>query len=154
MGTIIEDLYEHEGYGARRLRDGSLTGISLRETAASDAYIAACGCGWQGEHAHPPTEEGYESAVDEWERSHARPLLAETVPAGVDTAIRDAKQAIGRLARERPAAALRVRDELGGWIAVSRHRLDHPDSNERKVTRMRARLDALEQPGSTRSLGV
>ncbi len=79
MGTIIEGLYDQEGFGAHPL---------LR-------HVASCGCGWQGQQAYPPTEKSYESAVEDWERSHARPLPAETVPAPVDTAIRDAKQAIG-----------------------------------------------------------
>lgn len=109
VGTIIEDLYDHEGFGARRLPDGSLSGVWSRETAHFDAYLAACGCGWQGGHAHPPTEAGYESAVYEWERAHARPLLAEAVPPGVKSAIRDARQAIGRLARDPPAGARRAR---------------------------------------------
>ncbi len=149
MGTIIEDLYDHEGFGARRLPDGSLTGTWSRDTARFDAYVAACGCGWQGGHVHPPTEEGYEAAVDEWERSHARPLLAETVPAGVDTAVRDAKQAIGRLLRERPRAAARVLDDLGTWTALARQRLDPP-----VVDPVRLRLDALSHRGPGEALGL
>lgn len=45
MGTVIEDLYDHEGFGARRLPDGSLTGTWSQQTARFDAYVAACGCG-------------------------------------------------------------------------------------------------------------
>ena len=48
-------------------------------TASFEAYVASCGCGWQG-GAHPPTEDGYESAVEEREADHARPQLARTVP--------------------------------------------------------------------------
>ncbi len=149
MGTIIEDLYDHEGYGARRLPDGSLTGTWTRQTARFDVYVAACGCGWQGKQTHPPTEEGYESAVDEWERSHARPLLAETVPAGADAAIRDAKQAIGSLLRERPRAAARVLDDLGDWTALARRRLDPP-----AVDPVRLRLDALAHRDRSQALGL
>ena len=41
MGMIIEDLYDHEGFGARRLPDGSGTGIWSAKTAAVEAYVAA-----------------------------------------------------------------------------------------------------------------
>ena len=87
MGSIIEDLYDHEGYGARRLPDATLTATGTAEGTAFDSYVAACGCGWRGGD-HPPTEEGYDTAVDEWEHDHARPLLAETVPAHVLAASR------------------------------------------------------------------
>lgn len=143
MGTIIEDLDDHEGYGARRLPDGTLTATWSAGTARFSAYVAACCCRWHGGE-HPPTDEGYESAVDEWERDHARPLLAETVPASVVAAIKDAKQAIGRLARERPSAALRVIEELGSWVAVTGDRLGDPVPEA--ASRMRHRLDGLAEP--------
>ena len=114
-----------------------------------DAYVAACECGWQGDHAHPPTEEGYESAVDEWERDHARPLLATTLPADVDSAIKEAKQAIGRLLRERPGAAARALEDLGTWVALARRRLDPP-----AVDSLRLRLDALSRRGPGEALGL
>jgi hypothetical protein len=82
VGVIIEDLYDHEGYGVRRLPDGTLTATWSAETAAFDAYVAACGCGWHGGE-HPPTDDGYEAAVDQWEHDHARPLLAKAVPIAV-----------------------------------------------------------------------
>jgi hypothetical protein len=65
----------HEGYGARRLPSGELTGTWTHETRAFDAYVAACDCGWSGDHAHPPTEAGEDAAVDEWKRVHMLPLL-------------------------------------------------------------------------------
>lgn len=83
MGSIIEDLYDHEGYGARLLPDGTLTATWSAETASFEAYVAACSCGWRGGE-HPPTDEGYDAAVDAWEHDHARPLLADTVPAQRD----------------------------------------------------------------------
>ena len=66
MGVILDDLWDHEGYGARRLADGTETGMWSLATASFEAYVASCGCGWEG-GAHPPTEDGYKSAVDEWE---------------------------------------------------------------------------------------
>jgi hypothetical protein len=57
MGVILDDLWEHEGYGARRLPDGTLTETSSAATASFDAYVASCGCGWHGGD-HPPTEDG------------------------------------------------------------------------------------------------
>ncbi len=45
---ILDDLYDHEGYGARRLPDGTVTGTWSAETATFEAYIASCGCGWHG----------------------------------------------------------------------------------------------------------
>ncbi len=91
MGVILDDLWDHEGYGARRLADGTHTGMWSVATANFEAYVASCGCGWEG-GAHPPTEHGYESAVEEWEDDHARPLLARTVPDEVRSLIRDTEQ--------------------------------------------------------------
>lgn len=142
MGSILEDLYDHEGYGARRLPGGTITAGWTAETAEFEAYVAACGCGWHGGGDHPPTDEGYEAAVDQWEHDHARPLLAETVPANVSRAVADARQAIGNLARQRPVAALRALDELAEWTGALRHRLG-PAAGTTAVDRIRARLDAL-----------
>lgn len=59
MGSYLEDLDGHEGYGARRLPDGTLTATWSTATARFDAYIAACSCGWLGGE-HRPAEDGYE----------------------------------------------------------------------------------------------
>jgi hypothetical protein len=138
MGAILDDLWNHEGYGARHLPDGTLTATWSTDSAAFDSYLAACTCGWHGGE-HPPTDDGYEAALDEWEADHARPLLAKTVPAAVASAITDAKQAISRLMRDRPEAARRALDELGAWSADTRQRLD-PDTT---VERIRHKLGAL-----------
>ncbi len=143
MGTIIEDLYDHEGYGARRLADGTLTGVWSTETARFEAYVASCACGWHGGE-HPPTEAGYEAAVDEWEAEHARPLLAQAVPDRVRTAINDAKRAVADLVVQRPGAARRALDEVSIWSEQMRRRLD-PVTFEPAADRMRRRLDALSQ---------
>ncbi len=138
MGAILDDLWSHEGYGARRLPDGTLTATGSTDSAAFDSYLAACSCGWHGGE-HPPTDDGYGAALDEWEADHARPLLAEIVPTAVSTAITDAKHPIGRLMRDRPEAARRTLDELGAWTAHTRQRLD-PDTT---VEHMRHKLGAL-----------
>lgn len=82
MGTIIGELYDHEGYAARRLPDGTLTGTWTAATREFTAYVAACSCStgsgytdWYGSTDHPPTDDGEAAALAEWERVHARPLL-------------------------------------------------------------------------------
>lgn len=128
-----------------------LTATWSAETAAFDAYVAACSCGWHGGE-HAPSEDGYDSAVDEWEAEHARPLLAETVPPAVATAIKDAKHAIGTLMRERPQAALRAIDELAGWAGVMRQRCCSHEAAGQKVDRMRTRLDGLGHRDEARNV--
>ena len=80
MGALLDDLDDHEGFGARRLPNGTLTDSWTQETAGFDAYVAACDCGWRGDEDRPPTESGYETALDDWERDHARPQLAARSP--------------------------------------------------------------------------
>jgi hypothetical protein len=77
MGAIIDGLWDHEGYGARRLPDGTLTGTWTAATAAFSAHLAACSCGWHGEREHPPTDDGEQAAIDQWELEHAIPLLEQ-----------------------------------------------------------------------------
>ena len=67
----------HEGYSARRLPDGTLTGTWTLETDEFTAYVAVCDCGWRGDQDYPPTEAGQEAAVKEWKDRHLRPLLPE-----------------------------------------------------------------------------
>jgi hypothetical protein len=77
MGTFLEDLDDHEGYADRRLPDGRLAGgVWTYATREFSAYVAVCGCGWQATGEHPPTEEGEETAVDQWMVEHAEPELA------------------------------------------------------------------------------
>ena len=76
MGVVIEDLWDHEGYAARRLPDGTLTG-TWTQVGGFDAYVAACGCGWRGTVGYPPTDIGEELAVDHWRLEHAEPLMAD-----------------------------------------------------------------------------
>jgi hypothetical protein len=75
MGVVIEGLEDHEGYGARRLPDGTLTSTWTLATREFDAYVAACGCGWRGSVDYLPTETGEAFAIDQWWMTHAEPLL-------------------------------------------------------------------------------
>jgi hypothetical protein len=86
MGTILTNYgdagYEHEGYAAQVLEDGSLTSAYTAETTPRmvGRVVAACGCGWAGTIRYPTTmgpfdEEAQALALTEWEHSHARPVL-------------------------------------------------------------------------------
>jgi hypothetical protein len=109
MGTTIDGLIDHEGYAAQKLPDGTLTGTWTEDFTA---YVAACSCSgpgqseWHGSTEYPPTDEGEEAALAEWERVHARPLLAETAPAGLDRDITALLEQLRQLATERPAGVL------------------------------------------------
>jgi hypothetical protein len=69
--------YQHEGYAARRLPDGSLTSSWTAETRVFTAYVAACDCGWEGTAEFPPTDEGRDAAERAWDAEHLQPLIAE-----------------------------------------------------------------------------
>jgi hypothetical protein len=75
MGVVIEDLEDHEGYAARRLLDGTLTGTWTWATREFDAYVGACSCGWRANLNYLPTEAGEQAALDHWYQGHATPLL-------------------------------------------------------------------------------
>ncbi|MGH8919882.1 MAG: hypothetical protein ACRD0H_16385, partial [Actinomycetes bacterium] len=85
MGTILElygdTAYEHEGYAAQVLDDGTLTGEYSNATMPRmvGQLVAACGCGWTGSTRYPTTDRfdqaAEDLALDEWERDHARPAL-------------------------------------------------------------------------------
>jgi hypothetical protein len=75
MGVVIEDLWDHEGYGARRLPDGTLTGTWTAATRAFSGFVPACGCGWHSTREFPPTEDGEQAALAQWRAEHATPLL-------------------------------------------------------------------------------
>lgn len=111
MGALYDDLEGHEGYPARRLPDGTLTASWTAATAEFSAYIAACACGWYGT-AHPPTEEGNDSAIDEWDELHARPLLALAVPVKVTDLMRELCGELSQLANDCPEAAVKAAQEL------------------------------------------
>jgi hypothetical protein len=85
MGVILcsygDDAYDHEGYAAQVLDDGSLTSTYSDDTRPRmvGAVVAACGCGWTGSTRYPERERYDEAAEDlalaEWEHDHARPTL-------------------------------------------------------------------------------
>jgi hypothetical protein len=75
MGVVIEGLWDHEGYAARRLPDGTLAGTWTWATREFTAFAAACDCGWRGTVGYPPTDLGEEMALDHWQLEHASPLL-------------------------------------------------------------------------------
>jgi hypothetical protein len=66
VGSVREGLYDHEGYAARKLPDGTLTGTWTTATAVFTAYVARCGCGWAATAEHPPSEAGADAALDDW----------------------------------------------------------------------------------------
>ncbi|HEX4099720.1 MAG TPA: hypothetical protein VHY21_04145 [Pseudonocardiaceae bacterium] len=86
MGTILTsygaDADDHEGYAAQVLNDGSLTATYSDDTRPRmvGQVVAACGCGWTGTTRYTEPERyaevAEELALAEWERDHARPLLA------------------------------------------------------------------------------
>ncbi len=114
MGATYDDLPGHEGYAERRLPDGTLTGSWTNRTATFVSYVSKCECGWTGQ-GHDPTEEGYEEAVDEWDRRHAQPLLKRAVPPTVTDLIASVKDAVEQLAKERPLAAIEALGRLDRW---------------------------------------
>ncbi len=89
MGTILTSYgdpgYEHEGYAAYVLYDGTLTGTWGPDTRGrmSGERVAACDCGWTGTTRYPgadadPLDEQAEAiALAEWEHTHARPVLEQ-----------------------------------------------------------------------------
>jgi hypothetical protein len=86
MGSILtsygDNAYDHEGYAAQVLDDGSLTGTYSDATEARmvGQVVAACGCGWTGSTRYPTTtgpfdQAAHDLALAEWEHHHARPTL-------------------------------------------------------------------------------
>lgn len=148
MGSYLEDLDGHEGYGTRRLPDGTLTATWSTATARFDAYVAACSCGWVGGE-HPVDDDGYDAAVGEWETEHARPLLAVTLPAEVADTVKAAKDALARLTTERPAAARRALDDTGRWADTLRTIVDA----QRAVPEHDRADRPMRQPPRRRPLG-
>ena len=106
MGAMYDDLEDHEGFGVARPGDG----------APGEALVAVCRCGWTG-GAHPDTEDGYDELLDDWDRHHARPLLARTLPAAAADLVAEACRALGAASAERPQAVLAAAEDLARWAA-------------------------------------
>ena len=118
MGVILDDLWHHEGYGARRSRTGRSLGTWSAATASSDTYVASCGCSWHGAD-HPPTEEGYEASVAEWEALHAHPVLAPTAPEELRSKIRDVQQEMSALVSDHLLAGVSTLRSLTTWVSAT-----------------------------------
>jgi len=121
MGTVYCGPYagqvgHHEGYAARVLPDGELTGTWSAETAAFLAHVAACDCGWYGPTRHAPTEAGEDEALAQWRREHLEPLIAAAAqrgwPAWADRVAARARTAAEHIAEGHPASAVEVIDRL------------------------------------------
>jgi hypothetical protein len=98
VGTFLCGLEDHEGYAARKLPDGTLTGTWTAATAAFSAYVAACDCGWTADAEHPPTEAGEDAALDDW-AAHADQQQA-AAQGRRRRELAEALRALGRLAAE------------------------------------------------------
>jgi hypothetical protein len=123
VGVVREGLDDHEGYAARKLDDGTLTGTWTAATAAFTAYVATCACRWTATAEHPPTPSGEDAALRDWaahadqqqtdRQARRRRDLAETLRAlGGIAAFVDNPTNLPRIAR----AAQRARD-LAGELA-------------------------------------
>jgi hypothetical protein len=127
MGTVYCGPYaeqvgfEHEGYAARVLLDGSLTGSWTAETADFVGHVAACGCGWTGGTQYPPTDAGEDEARAEWDRGHLQPLIEQAKrgwPAWAERVSVRAREVSGHVADGQPASAVLVLDRLVEDVAV------------------------------------
>jgi hypothetical protein len=98
VGVVRDGLYDHEGYAARKLGDGTLTGTWTATTAAFIAYVACCECGWTAGVEHPPTQAGEDAALDEW-AAHADAEQARLRARGRQQ-LAEVLRALGRLAAE------------------------------------------------------
>lgn len=149
MGTVYCGPYadligsdDHEGYAARILPDGTKTGTWTYATREFRGYRACCACGWRGAVVHPATDAGEESALDDWDHQHLRPL-------------------INTQAQQHPIRAdvlLAFVGELRGSVTVAIDELDRPVLTQHSRGLLHA-LDQLEhllnelaqhaQPGRT-----
>ncbi|MGH3979924.1 MAG: hypothetical protein ACRDRZ_13145 [Pseudonocardiaceae bacterium] len=85
MGTFLTSYgdagYDHEGYAAQVLDDGTITGTYGSDTKPRmiGQVVAACGCGWAGTTRYacpePFDEHAEQLALAEWEHTHAVPTL-------------------------------------------------------------------------------
>jgi hypothetical protein len=93
MGTIYFgpyadaiSAYDHEGYAARIRPDRTETATWSCETREFIGYRAHCDCGWRGLATYPPTDDGEQLALEEWDEHHLQPMIdaeasKHTVPA-------------------------------------------------------------------------
>jgi hypothetical protein len=126
-GPYAEQVGSHEGYGARVLPDGSLTGIWTYETREFLGWVAACDCGWHGETRYPPTDAGEAEAIAEWSGVHLQPLIVTAQlswPAWAERVAARARAAAEHIAAGRAETAALVIDrldkEIQAWARIAR----------------------------------
>jgi hypothetical protein len=113
MGRYLGRLGGHEGFGAWKLADGSVTGPGSVEVTDFVAYVAACSCSgpdgvvtWLGPSEYPPTDAGERAAVDEWEQLHARYLLTTSRQPAVARAVSAMLTQLDAMTVESPVAMI------------------------------------------------
>ena len=118
--------YPHEGYPARVMPDGTLSG-SWGGDIPDDAHVgfkAACGCGWTGTTVHPTGDldsPGYRAAQAEWDRAHLQPLIDQAAGgwrAWADSVAQRAAAVAGQVTAGRPTDAVWLLDELAADLAA------------------------------------
>ncbi|MEQ7125340.1 hypothetical protein ABN034_12545 [Actinopolymorpha sp. B11F2] len=122
-GAYADQIGDHEGYAARRLPDGTLTGTWTADTAEFTAYVPACGCGWQAASEHPATCAGEEWDREEWDRDHLQPLIGRgraDWSAWADRVAAYAREIVLHIAADHPWLATQVAERLEHDIAVRR----------------------------------
>ena len=126
MGTLLEDLDDHEGSVLWRLADGTLTAAWTNDNRRQlTGYVADCECGWRSHREHPPTDQGEDAARQEWVREHAVPEL-------------------GRQAQQRRTELAQVLRALGNIADVVEDPANLPRIS-RAADRARALVDHLQR---------
>jgi hypothetical protein len=133
-GPYADQIGAHEGFGLRILPDGTLTSSWTYETREFLGFLSACGCGWQGETRYPPTDDGEQEALAEWDCAHLQLLIhlahrgwsawAERVAARAHTVAQHVAE--GRY----DTAVLvlgRLEDEVQEWSRIAAELAETPD---------------------------
>lgn len=151
MGTILytrddEGLYDHEGYVAHILDDGASAGglWTMDVERRTVAWRAECVCGWAGPihdsgDPNSPSDARYDEVLQDWELTHARPLLGAAERVWQLDALAETLRVAERQLREGVAEAIR---RGASWTEIaSAIRISEAD--------VQRRYGALVQPGST-----
>ena len=128
MGTILdtrddEGLYEHEGYIAHILDDGTSAGglWTVEVERRTIAWRAECVCGWAGPDydsrgPNSPNDARYDEILQDWELAHARPLLHAAERVWQLEALAETLRGAERQLREGVAEAIR---RGAGWTEIA-----------------------------------
>lgn len=112
---------DHEGYAARLMPDGTLSGSWGGEYGWDNhiGLVAACDCGWRGPTVFPADDmdsPAYNAATDEWDREHLQPMIerarATYWPAWAKRTASYANEAAAHIAAGRHADAVAAL----GWL--------------------------------------